>query len=151
MGSTYSFYTNDTQLQLAYDTALKFHAGQTRRGGDDYITHPLMVMAWIATYCKDSAIIQELERVAMLHDILEDTDCTVEELKRLGFSDEVVDAVVAMTKKDDEDYEVYIERVKQNKLARVVKIFDMYHNLSDQPTEKQKTKYKKSIQYLLKE
>ena len=76
----------------------------------------------------------------MLHDVVEDTDVTVNDLKEAGFSDEVVSAVSTITKKAGEDYEEYLNRVKQNPIALRVKIADMEHN-SDisripNPTEK---------------
>ena len=75
-----------------------------------------------------------------LHDVVEDTDVTVNDLKEAGFSDEVVSAVSTITKKAGEDYEEYLNRVKQNPIALRVKIADMEHN-SDisripNPTEK---------------
>lgn len=78
--------------------------------------------------------------VALLHDVIEDTDVTVNDLREAGFSDEVVLAVSVITKKADEDYEEYLNRVKQNPIALRVKIADMEHN-SDisrikNPTEK---------------
>ena len=76
----------------------------------------------------------------MLHDVVEDTNVTVNDLKEAGFSDEVVSAVSTITKKAGEDYEKYLNRVKQNPIALRVKIADMEHN-SDisripNPTEK---------------
>ena len=76
----------------------------------------------------------------MLHDVVEDTDVTVNDLKEAGFSDEVVSAVSTITKKAGEDYKEYLNRVKQNPIALRVKIADMEHN-SDisripNPTEK---------------
>ena len=76
----------------------------------------------------------------MLHDVVEDTDVTVNDLKEAGFSDEVVSAVSTITKKAGEDYEEYLNRVKQNPIALRVKIADIEHN-SDisripNPTEK---------------
>lgn len=76
----------------------------------------------------------------MLHDVVEDTNVTVNDLKEAGFSDEVVSAVSTITKKVGEDYEEYLNRVKQNPIALRVKIADMEHN-SDisripNPTEK---------------
>ena len=63
--------------------------------------------------------------VAMLHDLIEDTDVTANELIKLGFPIEVVNAVQTMTHRKSEKYEDYIKRVADNPLARAVKICDL--------------------------
>ena len=71
----------------------------------------------------------EEKTVAMMHDLLEDTDITAEDLRKEGFSDEVVAAVVCLTKIEGEDYADYIERICQNKLAARVKLADLKDNM----------------------
>lgn len=120
------------EYELAYNIASKAHKGQKDKGGEDYFKHPLTVSNKLSGE-KDKI-------VALLHDVIEDTDVTVNDLKEAGFSDEVVLAVSAITKKAGEDYEEYLNRVKQNPVALRVKIEDMEHN-SDisrikNPTEK---------------
>lgn len=120
------------EYELAYNIASKAHKGQKDKGGEDYFNHPLTV---------SNRLSEEKEKiVALLHDVIEDTDVTVNDLKEAGFSDEVVSAVSTITKKAGEDYEEYLNRVKQNPIALRVKIADMEHN-SDisripNPTEK---------------
>ena len=66
----------------------------------------------------------------LLHDILEDTECTVEILKENGFDDEIIDAIVAITRrKDEHSYFDFIKRLKSNEIARVVKIYDLENNM----------------------
>lgn len=120
------------EYELAYNIASKAHKGQKDKGGEDYFKHPLTVSNKLSGE-KDKI-------VALLHDVIEDTDVTVNDLREAGFSDEVVLAVSVITKKADEDYEEYLNRVKQNPIALRVKIADMEHN-SDisrikNPTEK---------------
>ena len=108
------------EYKLAYNIASKAHKGQKDKGGEDYFKHPLAVSNKLSGE-KDKI-------VALLHDVIEDTDVTVNDLKKAGFSDEVVLAVSVITKKADEDYEEYLNRVKQNPIALRVKIADMEHN-----------------------
>ena len=67
--------------------------------------------------------------VAMLHDVLEDTDTTMEDLKKIGFDDTVLEAVDAITRREDEGYFKYIVMVKRNEMAALVKKFDLKHNM----------------------
>ena len=69
--------------------------------------------------------------VALLHDVVEDTDYTLDKLIEDGFPDEIVEAVDAITRRSGEDYFVYIDRVKANALATTVKIADLEHNTDD--------------------
>ena len=97
----------------------------------------------------------EEKAVAYLHDVIEDTELTLEDLGEYGFSKEVIEAVDIITKKRGEDYQSYLNSVKKNKLARVVKLADLRHN-SDltrlaKVTEKdikRKEKYQKAIDFL---
>ena len=93
--------------------------------------------------------------VALLHDIVEDTPCTFEELESM-FSKEVVDAIRLMTHGDDDDYFSYIERLSENRIASMVKISDLKHNSDESRlnniTEKdikRNLKYKKALDFLL--
>jgi hypothetical protein len=68
--------------------------------------------------------------VGILHDILEDTECTVEELKINGFDDEIIEAIQSVTRKKDEQYYFdFIERVSKNDIGRIVKIYDLENNM----------------------
>lgn len=108
-------------LENAILFATKAHKGQKDKGGKPYILHPLRVMLC----CKK----QEEQITAILHDVLEDTNNTKEDLQKAGFSDEIVEAVVCLTKQKNEDYFDYIHRVKQNKIARIVKLADLEDNM----------------------
>mgnify|MGYP000028178740 CR=1 FL=1 len=77
-------------IKKAYDLARDAHKNQRRRSGEPYILHPLAVMGQVSSI--DAKI------VAIGHDLLEDTDATVEDLKSLGCSDQIIDAILALTK-----------------------------------------------------
>jgi (p)ppGpp synthase/HD superfamily hydrolase len=117
-------------VRVAEDLARKAHAGQFRKDGvTPYISHPAAVAK--------SCVSKELECIAWLHDVLEDTNVTVERLREL-FDEEIVEAVICLTKKKDEAYLFYLLRVKENPSAKIVKMKDIQHNLSTLP-EKNKT------------
>ena len=111
----------ENDLDEAIKLAVETHFGQTDKGGEVYILHPLRVMMSVNT--------EEEKIVAVLHDVVEDSACTLSELESKGFSREVVDAVDALTRRSDEDYQCFIERVSLNPLARKVKIQDIRDNL----------------------
>jgi (p)ppGpp synthase/HD superfamily hydrolase len=72
----------------------------------------------------------EAERTAaVLHDVVEDTPHTLDNLRALGFSEEVVQAVDNLTHRDDEPYDAYVERAASNPIARAVKLADLEDNL----------------------
>lgn len=109
-------------IEKAIQIALSAHHGQIDRGGEPYILHPLRVML-----SQKSAT---AKICAVLHDVIEDTAVTLEDLKREGFSEEVIRAVDVLTKRDGEDYEVYIGRVIENKIACQVKLMDLADNMN---------------------
>jgi len=106
---------------MASELAHTKHAKQTDKARKPYINHILAVVDGV-----EGDITQS---VAYLHDVVEDTDMTFEALKSLGFSDEIVDAVNAITKREGEEYREYVQRVKANEHARLVKISDLKHNM----------------------
>jgi len=108
-------------LDLAYKIACKVHENQLDKGGNPYILHPIAVSEMVDT--EDEKI------VALLHDTVEDTSITFEELKDYGFSNEIIIAIKAITKIKGESYEDYIDRVKDNPIALKVKIADLKHNM----------------------
>ena len=138
---------NQSQSQKAYEIAKRAHLGQVDKAGEDYIKHPEKVASFVKT--------DEEKAVAYLHDVIEDTELTLEDLYEYGFSKEVIEAVDIITKKRGEDYQSYLNSVKKNKLARAVKLADLRHN-SDltrltKVTEKdieRKEKYQKAIDFL---
>ena len=100
--------------------ASKYHMYQTDKSGKPYVEHPKAVAAQLSD--------EAGKTVGLLHDTLEDTDISVELLEKT-FAPEIVDAVKAMTHDPSEDYFDYIERVKQNDIARRVKLADLTHNM----------------------
>lgn len=98
------------------------HAGQFDRGGQPYILHPLKVMYYLKT--KD----EELQCIALAHDLVEDTDTTYEELEALGFTPRIISGIKALTKVPGETYEQYKRRVICNPDAIKVKMCDLRHN-----------------------
>ena len=129
------------------DFMLKKHSGQKDKSGKPYIQHPMFVSSHCKTY--------EAKVVALLHDVLEDTDATIEDLKKIGLGQKEIDAIVLLTKPEKEDYMHYVKRVAQNPIAREVKMADLTHNMDltrlDVITEKdiaRTEKYKKAYEYL---
>jgi (p)ppGpp synthase/HD superfamily hydrolase len=111
-----------SSLNRAIEIAREAHLGQVDKSGMDYINHPLRVMSLCET---------ETEKiVGVLHDVIEDSNFTFEYLINEGFSDEVIEALRCITKlSEEENYDSFIERVKQNNLAVKVKICDLTDNL----------------------
>lgn len=103
-------------LKLAYEA----HEGQVDKAGASYINHCLRVAKAMTT--------TEEKIVALLHDIVEDTEITFEYLEHEGFSEEVVTAVKAITRELEETYNDYLLRVVKNELAYKVKLADMLDN-----------------------
>ncbi|MGX7089057.1 HD domain-containing protein [Gemella morbillorum] len=136
-----------SQSEKAYEIAKRAHLGQVDKAGEDYIKHPQKVASFVKS--------DEEKAVAYLHDVIEDTELTLEDLHEYEFSKEVIEAVDIITKKKGEDYQSYLNSVKKNKLARAVKLADLRHN-SDltrltKVTEKdieRKEKYQKAIDFL---
>jgi len=109
-------------LSRAIRLATTAHDGQFDRSGQPYVLHVLKVMH----YCKTEN--EELQCIAVLHDIVEDCDVTYEDLRSNGFSDRVVDGVRALTKQRGQSYEEYKQAVFANADAMHVKLADLRHN-----------------------
>lgn len=107
-------------VDLALQTAKKAHAGQVDKAGRDYIEHPIAVAEKVNT--------PEEKMAAYLHDVVEDTDVTLEDLRSLGFPESVIEAVDCLTKREGVSLADYLYRVKHNEIARVVKLADLAHN-----------------------
>jgi len=130
---------------LSHFIAKNAHAGQTRRDGTTaYFTH----CSRVAEALRKAGYSEYYQAVAYLHDVLEDTGVTAEHLDELGVVRSVIDSVIAMTKRAGESYDDYLARAAQDEMARIVKIFDIKDNLSDSPTEKQKEKYARALEFL---
>lgn len=109
-----------------FSNALKFavekHHGQFDRGGNPYITHSLKVCHY--TKSED----EELLAIAVLHDVIEDTDATYQDLRDIGMTERVIEGVRCLTKVPGESYDEYKEKVKRNPDSRKVKKGDLRHN-----------------------
>lgn len=109
-------------LERAIGLALRVHQGQRDRYGQPYILHPLHVMLQM-----DS---QREMMAAVLHDVIEDSDTTLDDLRAEGFPAEVLEAVRLMTHdKGAISYEAYVRRLKPNETARKIKLADLEHNM----------------------
>ena len=120
-------------LERAIEIATEAHRGQFDKAGNDYIGHPLRVMAAGKT--------TEEKIIGVLHDVVEDADWTFERLAAEGFSVEVIEALRCVTKlSENEPYDKFIARVKANPLAVAVKLNDLSDNMDirrlDELTEK---------------
>jgi (p)ppGpp synthase/HD superfamily hydrolase len=108
-------------LEDAIILASRAHRGQVDKAGKPYILHVLRVMLRQET--------ETAQIVAVLHDVLEDTSVTMENLRAAGFSSEICEAVDALTRRPGEAYDAMISRVAANPLARVVKLADLEDNM----------------------
>lgn len=105
---------------LALRIAKKAHYGQVDKGGIEYIQHPIYVASQVNT--------EEEKAVALLHDVIEVSNYGLEDLRKSGFSETIVQAVDVLTKKSNTDYADYLALIKKNELARVVKLAELRHN-----------------------
>lgn len=108
-------------LEKAIALAATAHQGQKDKAGAPYILHPLRIMLRM-----DSELAM---MVAVLHDVVEDTSITLKDLRDMDFPETVVAAVDSLTRRPEESYEAFIERVKLNSLARKVKLADLEDNM----------------------
>lgn len=107
-------------LERAIAIAATAHAGQVDKGGAPYILHPLKVMLRMTTL--------EERIVAVLHDVVEDCGISLNDLRKEGFSEEVLTAIESVTKVPGESYEDFVERAAQNPIGRVMKLADLEEN-----------------------
>jgi hypothetical protein len=122
-------YPSEPTVDDAVALATRLHAGQLDKVGEEYIGHPLRVMGHVARTAPAADVdVDHAQMAAALHDVVEDTDTTVEDLARLGYPADVVDAVDALSRRPGEPTEDYLARVAANQLAVVVKRADMADN-----------------------
>jgi guanosine-3',5'-bis(diphosphate) 3'-pyrophosphohydrolase len=119
-------------LERAIAIAAQAHAGQIDKAGQPYVLHPLRVMLRLAT---------DEERIAgVLHDVVEDTPVSLQQLRAEGFSEAVLSAIEALTKRDGETRLEAAARAAANPLARSVKLADNAENMDlsriSEPTDK---------------
>ena len=138
-------YTDKTKkaMKLCYEA----HKDQVDKSGLPYVFHP----AHVAEQLTDEAT----TIVALLHDVVEDTDDTLEDLAAEGFGKEILEAVALMTHEDDVPYLDYVAKLKDNPIARAVKLADLAHNSDlsrigevDEETKQRLEKYKKATTLL---
>jgi (p)ppGpp synthase/HD superfamily hydrolase len=139
-------------LERAIEIAISAHKGQTDKGGNPYILHPLRVMISLES--------QAEKMVGVLHDVVEDSDWTFEDLENEGFPVDVIDALKSVTKNEsehgsDEGYFRFVERAKLNPIGARVKIADLHDNLDisripklDESAMQRINKYKRSLEIL---
>jgi len=108
-------------LEKAIQIALDAHRGKIDKGGSPYILHPLRVMLSMETV--------EEKIVAILHDVIEDSIVTIDDLRAENFSERILEALEPLTKKVHQSYEEYILAIKYNQLAKEVKIADLQDNM----------------------
>jgi len=108
-------------LEKAIAIAVDAHRGQKDRYGAPYILHPLRVMA------KVSSTTEKI--IAVLHDVVEDTDWTFADLEREGFPVPVLHALESLTKREGEAYDDFVQRSAANALARRIKLGDLDDNM----------------------
>lgn len=113
--------TGKEQLAKAEQIARERHAGQKDKGGNDYILHPRYVAEHVNTDFEKT--------VAWLHDTMEDTGYTADDMRADGFDENVIACVQLLTHEKHQPYADYIDNLKDNKAARHVKIADLMNNL----------------------
>lgn len=109
-----------SMLEKAIEIASAAHAGQRDQQGSPYILHPLRVMSRVDG--------EAAQMVAVLHDVVEDTTVTLDDLRAAGFSADVITAVECVTHRQQESYAEYVIRCNSNALARQVKLADLEEN-----------------------
>ena len=107
-------------IERAIQIATEAHDGQKDKAGLPYLLHPLRIMMQM----------DSLEKmiIAALHDVVEDSQWTLEGLRREGFSETIVNAVDSLSRREGETYDAYIERVKLNPTAIPIKLGDLKDN-----------------------
>lgn len=138
-------YTDKTKkaLKLCFEA----HKDQVDKSGMPYVFHPFHLAEQMET--------ENTTIVALLHDVIEDTDYTIDDLKSMGFDKAVTDAVALMTHADDVEYMDYVAAIKNNPIAKAVKLADLRHNsdlsrldIVDEKALTRREKYQKAITLL---
>lgn len=133
------------QLERAIEIAVQVHKGQKDKGGSPYMLHPLRVM--LGCHNPTEMI------CAVLHDVVEDTYISLDDLLNEGFSEDIIVALDHLTRRKGEDYDTYINRILGNELACMVKMEDLKDNINisriPYPTQKdfdRQEKYEKAYE-----
>jgi (p)ppGpp synthase/HD superfamily hydrolase len=126
-------------LDRAIEIAVSAHKGQVDKSGAPYILHPLRIMFSLKT--------EEEKIVGVLHDVVEDSDWSFEDLIKEGFSDAVITGLRSVTEVEGEDYDAFILRACSDPIGRNVKIADVTDNLDikriDEPSQRDFERLKK--------
>ncbi len=139
-------YTKKTKkaLKLCFEA----HKNQTDKSGMPYVFHPFHLAEQMSS---EATVI-----TALLHDVVEDTDYTLDDLREMDFGEEVIRALALLTHDGSEPYMDYIARIKGNPIARAVKLADLEHNsdtsrlsVVDDYALKRTEKYKAAIELLI--
>lgn len=138
-------YTEQTKkaLKLCFEA----HKEQVDKSGLPYVFHPFHLAEQMNT--------EETTIVALLHDVVEDTNYTIQDLSKMGFDKVITDAIALMTHADGVDYMDYVRAIKSNPVAKAVKLADLRHNsdltrldIVDEKALERKAKYAKALTLL---
>jgi len=138
-------YTDATKkaMKLCFEA----HKDQTDKSGLPYIFHPF--------HLAEQMTDETTTVTALLHDVVEDTPYTLEDLKNMGFGSEILEALSLLTHDDAVPYMEYVSRIKSNPIAKAVKLADLTHNSDltrldtvDKKAIDRVVKYKKAIELL---
>lgn len=129
-------------IRKALEIAIKAHKGAVDKGGVEYIYHPITVALKCTT--------DDEKVVALLHDVVEDTPTTFDDLREAGFPEYIIEALDAVTRRKPQEQTGegrwdYIKRCKANPIARVVKIADLEHNSDLSRIANVSEKFKKRV------
>lgn len=108
-------------LEHAIMLATQAHQGQVDKAGQAYILHPLRVMFAVEG--------ETTQIVAVLHDVVEDSEVTFDALREMGYHDDIITALDCLTRRENETYTEFVQRAKQNPIARQVKLADIEDNM----------------------
>lgn len=118
-------------MLMEYDNALRFaadaHRGQVRKCGENYIAHPVRVAAAVDLHGGDPEVVI----AALLHDVVEDCNISLGELRKRGASERVVAAVDAVSRRDGESYMDFVRRCAKNPDGRLIKACDLSDNMNE--------------------
>ena len=141
-------YTEMTKraLKLSFEA----HKNQLDKSGIPYVYHPFHIAEQMNTEAETI--------VALLHDVIEDTDYSLDDIKKMGFSEDVIDALALMTHDKTVPYMEYVTAIKKNSIAKAVKLADLRHNsdltrldVVDEKALSRVQKYKNAIAILTEE
>lgn len=151
------------KLREAMLLAEKAHSGQTDKAGQPYFHHPRavseivgnLIFSWYGAPEIYEGFLLKAEIVSLLHDVIEDTNLTIEDLRKKAVPSDCIKAIKALTKTEGQSYDDYLANLKSDRLASIVKIADLTHNsdltrLAKVTPEDMKRweKYQKAIQFL---